>query len=32
MTHLTNFEVVLVAISAISFGYGIYKFIKLITL
>jgi hypothetical protein len=32
MEHLTLFEVVLVIASAISFGYGIYKFIKLITL
>lgn len=29
MEHLTAFEVVLVIASAISFIYGIYKYIKL---
>ena len=29
MEHLTNFEVVLVIASAISFVYGLYNFIKI---
>ena len=29
MGHLTNFEVVLVIVSAISFIIGIYKYIRL---
>ena len=31
MNHLTNFEMVLVIASVISYCYGFYKFIKLIT-